>query len=135
VGYQELPTRKVNPGIIPLVALLPQVGQIAFGFYYAQDTKRRWAGTVTVILFLWDFLTDVYYKSAGFSGLRITAIASLESFALFTIGSELAMTVAIGMVFELFKPFIVRIVGLLGDLMGVVTHLAGVATGGNDDNE
>ena len=100
MGYQLLPTAKANNWIIPLVALLPQVGQITFAFAFATDTRKRWAGLVMFGLHFFDVLTDVYFKAHG-QAAWVYGVALLESEVLYTLGSEIALVFSIGMLFEL----------------------------------
>lgn len=99
-GYAAFPTRKVGEYVTWLVAALPQVGQIAFFYLYMNDTQKRWSFFTAVLLFIVDIGTDVWYKMDGQVGLLPLAV--VESFAIYTIGSEVAVTASFGMLLELF---------------------------------
>ncbi len=99
-GYQMLPTAKINPWIIPLVALLPQVGQVAFTYVFAVDTRKRWGIFIAFFLHLFDMLTDVYFKAHG-QALWVYILAFFESELLFTLGAVLGLTFSLGMLIEL----------------------------------
>ena len=110
-GYQLLPTAKANDWVVPLVALLPQVGQIAFTFAFATDTRKRWAILIAFGLHFFDVLTDVYFKAYG-QAWWVYGIAFLESEVLYTLGSELALTFSLGMLIEL-TPHALEQAGLI----------------------
>jgi hypothetical protein len=99
-GYQMLPTAKINSWIIPLVALLPQVGQVAFTYVFAVDTRKRWGIFIAFILHLFDMLTDVYFKAHG-QDAWVYILAFFESEILFTLGAVLGLTFSLGMLIEL----------------------------------
>lgn len=99
-GYQMLPTSKINPWIIPLVALLPQVGQVAFTYVFAMDTRKRWGIFIAFFLHLFDMITDVYFKAAGHD-FWVYLLAFFESELLFTLGAVLGLTFSLGMLIEL----------------------------------
>lgn len=100
MGYRLLPTAKANDWVVPLVALLPQVGQIAFTFAFAYDTRKRWAILIAFSLHFFDVMTDVYFKAHG-QPLWVYGVALVESEVLYTLGSELALTFSLGMLIEL----------------------------------
>ena len=110
-GYRLLPTAKANDWVVPLVALLPQVGQITFTFAFATNTNRRWAVLVAFGLHFFDVLTDVYFKANGL-GLFGYFVAFVESEVLYTLGSEIALTFSVGMLFEL-MPYALKQLGAL----------------------
>ena len=118
-GYELLPTTKANAWVLPLVALLPQVGQIAFMYGFAQDTRRRWSLLVTGGLPFFDVLTDVYFKAHG-QALWVWVIALIESEALYTLGSEMALVFALGMLMELMPHTIAQSGRLLHALFNSV---------------
>lgn len=99
-GYMAIPTHKVNDWVIPLVALLPQVGQIAFAYVFATDTSRRWALWITALLWFVDVFTDVYFKSSGL-GIVWVGGAIVETIAIYSIGSEILLVTSIGMLVKL----------------------------------
>jgi hypothetical protein len=125
-GYELLPTAKANDWIIPLVALLPQVGQVAFTFTFASDTRRRWAILVAFGLHFIDVSTDVYFKAYG-RPLWVWLVALVESELLFTLGSELALTFSLGMLLEL-------VPNALEQTMNTLHRVSG-ALGLHDDDE
>jgi hypothetical protein len=107
-GYLALPTQKVNSGYVILaVAALPQVGQIVLYYIFARDTRKGWAALLASIFFLADLGTDAWYKSAGQWSLMPLAIA--ESLFVFTLGSEVLFTIALGFVAETFGEFVVAL--------------------------
>jgi len=110
-GYVLVPTRKMLPYATTMVALLPQVGQIAFGYLFLSDTDnkyKQWGLLIAGGLFCADVVTDVYFKAHGQS-IFVYAIALVESVLIYTFGSEVAMTVALGMTMQLLPDTILAI--------------------------
>jgi hypothetical protein len=141
-GYEQFPTLKATRYVVYLVALLPQVGQIAFGFFYgyrewADDGSRRfsrgwarffarhWPLLVCISLFLVDSGTDVYYKINGDLSLLWLAIG--ETIVVYTLGSEVCVVVGAGMTIELF-PDAVAALKSVGDRFSEAIH-------GDDDDD
>jgi hypothetical protein len=141
-GYDGLPTLKFTSYVTYLVALLPQVGQIAFGFFYgyrewSDDGSRRfskgwtrffakhWPLLVCMALFIADSGTDVYYKIDGDSDLLFIAI--FEAIIVYTLGSEVCLIVGSGMILELF-PDAVAALKSVGDRVSDALH-------GEDEDE
>jgi len=110
-GYAALPTAKANDWVIPLVALIPQVGQIGFGYVFMANTTKRWGLLIALLLHAVDVTTDVMFKR-GAGGAAVTLLAFAESEIIYTLGSEVMMITAIGMLMELL-PDVLREVGEL----------------------
>jgi hypothetical protein len=105
-GYEMLPTLKVNNGWVTLaVAALPQVGQIVLFYIFGRDTKKGWAALLASIFFLADLSTDAWFKSGG--AWNLMPLAIVESLFIFTLGSEVLFTIAVGFVAETFPEFII----------------------------
>jgi len=107
-GYRLIPTAKVNDWVLPLVALLPQIGQIGFTYLFATDTKKRWAILIAFSLHVVDVFTDMNFKASG-QGLDVWLIALVESEVIFTLGSELMMMASFGMLVRILPAAIVQI--------------------------
>jgi hypothetical protein len=99
-GYQMLPTRHLNDWIVYVVALIPQVGQLGFGYGYMHDTHQRWMGILALVLHLVDVTTSTLYKTPDFTP-GMLALTILESEIIYAIGAHLMSIVGIGMVLEL----------------------------------
>jgi len=112
LGYEALPTRKANDWVIPLVALLPQLGQVGFAYVFLENTKKTWAGFITGGLFAVDLFTDVYYKAHGMAPF-VWEVAAVESIAIYTIGSEIMMATSLGMLAQLAPHFSKKVGELL----------------------
>lgn len=108
-GYLALPTEKLNTSgyVILAVAALPQVGQLVLYQIFARDTRKGWAMLLAGIFFLVDIGTDAWFKSSSLWSMMPLAI--LESFFIFTLGSEVLFTIAIGFVVEAFGDFVVAL--------------------------
>lgn len=113
-GYAMLPTAKANAGIvIPMVGLLPMVGQIVFFYTFAANTQKTWALIIGAVLHIFDVGTDVVYKAQGSADPIVWAIALFESEILFTVGAVIGFTFAAGTLLEI-TPDLWRMIGQLG---------------------
>jgi hypothetical protein len=118
-GYEMLPTLKVNSGWVTLaVAALPQVGQIVLFYIFGRDTKKGWAALLASIFFMADLMTDAWFKSGGSWGLMPLAV--VESLFIFTLGSEVLFTIAVGFVAETFPEFVVTSSVMLRAIMNAI---------------
>jgi hypothetical protein len=107
-GYLALPTQKVNSDWVTFaVAALPQVGQIVLFYIFGRDTRRGWAALLASSFFVTDLATDAWFKSGGEWSLM--PLAAVESLFIFTLGSEMLFTIAVGFVAEAFPDFIVSL--------------------------
>lgn len=106
LGYEMFPTQKANAWVVPIVALLPQVGQVGFMLVFMFDTRKRWSAAISGLLFVFDVTTDVWFKTNGMAmGLLGFIYGFGETIVLYTIGSEVTISVAFGMCIELFPDF------------------------------
>lgn len=123
-GYLRMPTLKVDNYFVPIaVAAIPQLGQIVMFFLFARDTKNRWALVISTILFLFDLGTDVTYKSSG--DWSLVPIATFESLAIFTLGSEVMFSMMAGFVLETWPEFMIEVSRLLSNLGDGFAYLIG----------
>jgi len=134
-GYLALPTQKVNNGWVTFaVAALPQVGQIVLFYIFGRDTRRGWAALLAVLFFLADLGTDAWFKSSGMWSLMPLAV--VESLFVFTLGSEVLFTIAVGFVAETFSEFLIAVSEFLrGGLDGIRSAMEnlGIETDGAED--
>lgn len=101
LGYQRLPTQKANDWVIPLVALLPQLGQVGFLYVFASDTSKRWGALVAIALHVADVTTDMAFKIGSNLSAPMFLLTLAETEILYTIGSEVLLTVSFGMILAL----------------------------------
>jgi hypothetical protein len=110
-GYQAIPTRKINEWVIPCVALLPQIGQIGFAYLFVTDTGRGWAILIALALFFADAYTDVICKTRTdhlvLNDLSVTAF--VETVIIYTLGSEVMLTLSFGMLIRLLPFAIIQV--------------------------
>lgn len=104
LGYEALPTHKANEWVIPLVALLPQLGQVGFAYVFVTDTNKKWAAAIMIVLWNIDVLTDVYYKAYGLNWFW-TGAATIETITIYSIGSEIMLATSIAMLVGLLPAF------------------------------
>ena len=102
LGYKAWPTEKANVWVIYMVAALPQLAQVAFA-YTALDRRSGFALVMMLVFWAWDLTSDVYFKSRGFESSQITVYATAESTALYTLGSEVLIAFAGGMIVQIFR--------------------------------
>lgn len=135
LGYEMIRTRKANEWVVPLVAALPILGQIALSYVYLNDTAKRWAGGLAFILHLVDMYTDVLYKVSGnFSdgGFVITAI--IESEVLFTLGGIMLVTFAAGVLLEI-TPLALTHMGGFGEMIEAALAALGLGSQGDEKEQ
>lgn len=116
-GYESFPTAKATPWIGYLVALIPSVGMIGFGYLYADDTRKSFAWWIAIALLLVDISTDLWFKVSGRSPLDVPLVWLLalgESVIIFTLGSEAMLVAAFGMIINLHRPFMRQIAEIWG---------------------
>lgn len=132
-GYQALPTTKVDTDWVPYaVAALPQVGQIVLAYIVARNTQRRWAGVLAFGFFLVDIGTDITYKING--NLTLVPIAFMETLFIFTLGSEVLFTLAVGFVAETFAEFIALVAVFVQSILAAIETMVKALVGGEDAN-
>jgi len=122
-AYEMFPTRKVNDSIVGLAAFLPQLLPLFFGYLFLADTDKRMYGILSVLIMGLDMFTDVYYKSYGLNT-TWTIVAMLESFFLYTVGSEILLVATIGTIAALFRPAITQFVRLMTASIDMVKEIA-----------
>jgi len=124
MGYSTLPTRKFMQQAIWAVALLPQIGQITFTYLYLSDTAnkyKRFGLLIALCLMIADCFTDVWYKANGL-GVGVWLIAVVESFVIYTLGSEIAITVSFPMVVDLFPDALTVFVNTVNKMINALTE-------------
>jgi len=96
--------------VLWFMALAPQVGQMVFGALWTLDTSKRWPLVVLLFWFLFDFVADVQYRSAGQlfplgGGINLGSdvmVAASMTFVYFTIGAELFMVAGSALILTLY---------------------------------
>jgi len=132
-GYEMLPTAKVNQDWIPfIVAALPQVGQIVLFFIFGRDTKKSWAGILAFAFFAVDISTDVWFKSN--QDYWLFPIAFIESLFIFTLGSEVLFTIALGFITESFAEFMIVFGVFIKSTMDGINGMLETVGIGDDSN-
>lgn len=111
-GYLMLPTRKPDETTGPWIALLPQVGQILFAYLYASNTSYAWAKWVYIALHIFDLATDIMFKASGLP-LYVYPIAFVESEVVYSFGSEILMTLSLGVFVQLWVEALEQVRNLL----------------------
>lgn len=123
-GYSELPTRKINTWVIPLVAALPQVLQILMVYAYATDTKRGgWILAIATIAHVVDVGLDVFYKAGG--EWSLVPISIVETEFVYTFGSEFLLTFSFALILETFPDFIYQVNSVMSKTMDALSDFVG----------
>ena len=141
----------IKPTNLPIayfaVSLIPQVGQAVLSYMYLMDRKKNWwALPLTVFFFSIDFVFDVQDRSnqqfipltrtimadgtlspvVSFGG--ATIVASAFTLTAYTLGSELFLSVSIGMFLSLVKDGIkqaaILYVGIANELASARSQIA-----------
>ena len=111
-AYNEIPTRKINSDVVAQAAWLPQLIPVLFGFMFMRDTKRSGFAWVSIAILGLDMFTDVWFKTMGLN-FKWTMVGLVETFFVYTIGSEVLLTVTVSIVMYLFKPAVFQLIALL----------------------
>ena len=122
IGYQELPTRKANDFVVPLVAALPQVLQIVMAYVFLTENKRpAWAFGIAAFAHVVDVGLDVFYKTGGSWSLVPLAIAETE--LVYTFGSEFLLTFSFGLIVLTFPDFLQQTRAMFVNVIGVARDI------------
>lgn len=132
LGYEMLPTRKANPGVIFAVALIPQIGQVGFSYAWGREWKvNRQLAFVSLITALGlhaiDVGTDVYFKSAG-QPAHVWVLSLIEAEFIYTLGSEIMLVVSFGMLSQLLPEFLEQVQSLVEKISQALDKLDGEGT-------
>jgi len=120
LGYIALPTAKANWWIPYLVAALPQLIQIGMVYVFIDDTNKRWSLLFVAMAHLIDLITDVWFKIniSGATHWEFLPLALIESWGIYTLGSEVLFTVSTGMLIAILPDFwreISKFLGFVGN--------------------
>lgn len=108
-GYELLQTSQGFSATSTVVSLMLWAGQISAMYIFVslrddQDFKRyaKWAILVFLICMMLDIYTDMVFRIGTLVPTRqIVITAFLQSFGIFTVGSEVFSVVGVGMTFQL----------------------------------
>jgi hypothetical protein len=90
------------------MSLAPQVASIVFFYMYLSDTSRKNFLALSFASQAVDFFADSWYRSNGnlFNDGMVFAVSSVLTFAYFSIGSEVFVTISVGLMLKLAAPAI-----------------------------
>ena len=112
LGLQEVQrTMNLNVQIFDgtywTMSLAPQIASIVFFYLYLSTGEKKylWGSIVAQGV---DFMADTWYRSNGqlLDNMRVAVVSAIFTFAYFTLGSEVFITIGAGLVLRLFAPFI-----------------------------
>ena len=107
------------------MAISFQVGTVVFTYLFLVNTQTRWPLGAGLFCFGVDFFFDAWYRSNEmlFSSPSHFIAAVLLTFTFFTVGSELFVTVGLGMVLTLFAPAISQFRKLVSEIMDAIIRV------------
>lgn len=104
------------------ISFSPQIVQIVFAYMLLSKPKKTTMTHVAIFLglvfvFALDFLTDVWYRTNGevFNDPKIFIAGGILTLLVFTIGSEVFITVGVGITLELLTPAKVQFTKLIDE--------------------
>lgn len=133
LGHQAVPTQKANDWVVYAVALLPQLVQIILLFNFLTDTtNKQWSLWAAVAAHAIDVGLDVYYKSSHFATAALTVTAFIESELVFTLCSEVLMSVCFGLLIITTPDFIMQSKIAFGRITSAISSEGGSQSGGRN---
>ena len=86
------------------MSIAPQIASIVFFYMYLTNTDDKQYLAISLFAQAVDFFADTWYRSNGImlSDLKVGLISSALTFAYFTIGSEVFLSVGAGLCLKLF---------------------------------
>lgn len=143
-AYQVIPTLKTDPIVIPLMARFLQIAPILFGVLFLRDMKEVKYGYLSLMFLVFDWFAGVYYRTNGFNmETPWIAYAVFEDFIMFTVGSEVLVTLAGGILISTFPTFVeativflaTTIYGLKNSFSGGMDHIRAIAKTAKHGNQ
>lgn len=110
------------------MAFAPQVAQVIFFYLFMNNSKtNRWALIVALFALFVDFFADTWYRSDGsvFSHPANFFTSVSLTFVYFTVGSELFITVGLGLFMELLGPALNQVIIFWNDFVDAITPNSG----------
>lgn len=105
IAYQDIPTRKSSEDIIALMAIGFQVAPVFFFVIFLFDEKNQTKFFLSVAFLFIDWGIGIYYRNPN-QGIKWLAYTALEDLIFFTLGSEILLTLSVGMCATLFFPML-----------------------------
>ena len=92
------------------LAITPQIGQVVFGYLWVITRKMQYAFGFLCFIFV-DMAFDVWYRSNEqlLDNLEVALITILLTLVIYTLCSEIFVTLGGGLVFELFPDFTLQL--------------------------
>lgn len=115
------------------MSFAPQIAQVVLAYIYMSNPrKNRWALLGVIVALFFDFFADTWYRSdsAMFNSVGTAVISILLTFIYFTIGSELFITIGLGLTLELAPPFFVQGIDFFDQLFDSIANRGRKLRGG-----
>lgn len=119
VSYGQMPSVKFyGEKMVDNVARFIQLAPIFFGYLFLRDTRRREYGLISLSFLGLDWFIGVFYRTGFFSlGLTWTIVTAVEDLVLYTLGSEVLISLSAGLAWEMLPD-------ALKSLVSILEHLA-----------
>lgn len=119
------------------MSLAFQIITVLAGIAYMSDRKKYWyAGWLAIAAQGVDFIADVWYRANGtWNGWGSVTVSLALTFIFFTIGSELAVTVGLGLVARLFVEGMAQTGILVRNIIAGFVKLAQILASGSADGK
>jgi hypothetical protein len=127
-AYAAIPTRKINPDIVRQAAWLPQILPVLMGFTFLRDTQKWYWAVAALAIMAIDMWTDTWFKTQGLD-LTWTGVGFLETFFVFTVGSEILLTLSSSIVFTLARPGTVQLFMMIKGIKLTLREIKGELQG------
>jgi len=120
------------------ISITPQLVQIVFMYLFLLEPRKNWWALVVVGLFFsLDFVADLQQRSngmlfneaTGFTVNSTVTVAAMFTILFYTIGSELFMTVTMGLILELLPATITQTAVLIGKTKDKLAEARGMMRG------
>lgn len=114
------------------MSLAFQVITVLAGVAYLSDRKKYWlAGYIAIGAQLIDFVADVWYRANGvWVGWASVSVSFVLTFVFFTVGSEVALTVGLGLVARLLVEGLAQTGILVRNMFAGIGRLAQILASG-----
>lgn len=114
-----------------------QIITVLAGVTYMSDTKKYWyAGWIALGAQGIDFIADVWYRANGvWNGWASVSVSFVLTFIFFTIGSEFAITVGLGLVARMFVEGMAQTGILVRNIIAGIGKLAQILASGSAEGK
>lgn len=120
-GYRAIPTNKTDENLAYFVAALPTLIQIAFG-WWAIEKRAPLPTVIALAAFVVDVSTNMAYKVTNWTVTGV-AIAGVETFTLYTLGSEFLLMVSLENAIAYFSDAVAALIVIFSKFGEAFSHI------------